>query len=402
MAKKDPDLVKKLKLSMRKLPWSRQRKILGSVLEMLEQGEPENAQQIEKYLHKISKGPRLVTHIDADGVVSAIMMCAANHKKYKEILYSDYSILNKGNFMFLETDDVVDLPQPRNPVLDADGNPMKKDLEIIFKDLNVNFWADHHETGKRGAYKGRHLFDPNSPSCASLLYRHFLPEIPGMERFKELVDGTDIVDAAMYATPEAPYDLKNPAVVLRLMLISKAQRKTKHDFRAELIQQAADPENNWKDIIYQPLVKAMADESLAEFEKYRAYIKPFIKSQNRVTIRIQRENRPKGTGLKDRYYPNTLFPDNLFLIDAWKNFIGNEYSVGISENIMAKDKKGNHPSQLSLGEELHDIVKRTTGLTVAGGHKSIGMCSTVPPDKVDDVVEACKDLLFSETKRLGY
>lgn len=345
---------------------------------------------------------RLVTHIDTDGIVSAVIMSAVNLNKYKDVSYTDYSVINKGGFIFVATDDVVDLPQPRNPMFDDIGDLVRNESGIVFEDIVTNFWADHHETGKRGSYNGNYVFDAKSKSCASLLYRHFLPSVPSLERFHDLIAGTDVVDSAGYLTPEAPYDTKNPAVVLRLMLTSRSLKKTEEGFRERLIQQCADPKQDWHDAIYLPVVIAMADESIAEYGKYRQYIKPQITCEHGVVIKAEEEKRPYGNGIKDRYYPFMLYPDSLFLLDVARNYVGSGYLVSMSENMFVKYKSGNHPSQLLLGESMRKIVKTILGTTDAGGHKGIGVCSSAPADKKDEVVNACKELLFGEATRLGY
>ncbi|MBN2053118.1 hypothetical protein JW756_06455 [Candidatus Woesearchaeota archaeon] len=407
-ASKSP--AKEILNSISKLPLSYQRKIIAPLEKILKEPKTKIKQEadvLHKHLLEISQGPRLVTHIDEDGLVSAVIMCAVNQGKYAEIVYTDYKALNEGSFTFLLTDDVVDLPQPRNPKLDKKGELIKKDDTIIITEITTNFWADHHETGSRGNYAGEHLFDPSSPSCASLLYKHFIKKMPSLIRFKELVEATDMVDSARYRKPSDPYNINNPAVLLRLMLTNtKRQKDTSLRFKEKLIKEAADKKNDsWEKVrqaIYNPIVVAIANEALAEFEIYRKYIKPFIKSEHGVTIKIEEDKRQSGLGIKDRYYPQTLYPENIFLLDCWKNFIGPAYSIGISENPLARDENGQSKSQLIMGEELQKIVQRITGTTGAGGHKGIGMFQNLPADKRDEVIDACKELLFKETKRLGY
>jgi hypothetical protein len=385
--------------SIQKLPLSYQRRIVAPLEKIVKQDE---AKQAHEYLESISNGPRLVTHIDEDGLVSAIMMVAANPKKYAEIVYTDYRPLNAGSFTFLLTDDVVDLPQPRNPILDEKGEPVKNKDGVVFEEVVTNFWADHHETGKRGEYAGEHLYDPKSRSCSSLLYKHFMKKEPSFKRFKELVEGTDIVDSASYRTAEAPYDMGNPGVLLRLFLTNaKGQKGTSPGFREKLIREAADEDNDWKEAVYSPVVKAIAQDALAQFEIYRQYIKPFITSEHGVTIKMEEKVRARGLGIKDRYYAHTAYPENMFVLDVWSNIGGRTYSIAMSENMLHKDKEGNHPSKLILGEELGAIVEKVIGDTNAGGHKGIGVCTTIPASKKDEVVKACKELLYEETKRLG-
>ncbi|MBU4501139.1 MAG: hypothetical protein KKA79_00990 [Nanoarchaeota archaeon] len=393
------DEYKGFKKTISKYPLSHQRKILSSLDDMVKKTYKTD---IQKDLEKISSGPRLVTHIDTDGIVSAVMMCYVNPKKYKEIIFSDYKPINAGKLILLETDDVVDLPQPRNPIYNK-GEPAKHEGKVIFEDARVNFWADHHETGLfEGGYLGNHIYDASSPSCASLLYNHLLPDFPRIKRFQKLVEGTDIVDAARYTTPEAPYDMKNHAVVLRLMLIARSQRKLKLGFREELIRDCADHKKKWQDVINQPIVNALAKESITEMKKYREYITPMITNEHGVIMKVEEKRRPKGNGLKDRYYPNTLYPESLFFFDVQPAYGAKDcYMITMTENNLAKDKKGNHPSEIILGEEMKTIIKELTDSEDAGGHKGIGICTAVPKDNKDDVIKICKELLFKETKRLG-
>jgi len=394
--------------SIDKLPLSQQRKIIAPLEQLLKTPKTKAIKDIaliHEYSQNISNGPRLVTHIDEDGLVSAVIMCAVNPDKYVEIIYTEYNAINDGKFTFLPSDDVVDLPQPRNPKLDKEGNPLRNDSGVIFEEIVTNFWADHHETGDRGEYPGDHVYDPKSPSCASLLYNHFLQKEPTLKRFKELIDATDMVDSASYKTPDDPYNLDNPAVLLRLMLTnSRRQKDLSPGFRERLIREIADKKNDsWEKVrkaLYNPVVVAIAKDALAEFEIYREYIRPFIKSEHGVTTKIEDEKRPFNLGIKDRFYPQKLYPDNLFLLECWKN-LDSSYSISISENPFSKDKQGKSLSQLLLGEELQKIVLKFTGSPDAGGHKGIGMYQKLQPDKRDAVISACKELLFEETKRLG-
>jgi len=395
-------LCKEFIASIKKFPLSYQRKIIAPVEKMLKKKTTQkDLKEVRDYVKNLNKGPRLVTHIDVDGLVSAVMMCAINQKKYSEILYTDYSAINAAKFKFLETDDVVDLPQPRNPVIKR-GKPVKEGEDFLFEDIVVNFWSDHHETGKRSEYKGDHVYDSRSPSCASLIYRHFLSEKPELGRFERLINGTDIVDSANYRTPEAPYDMDNPGTVLRLMMISRSQRQVKPGFREDLIRNCADPKQNWEDLIYHPLVEGLAKEALMDFKKYRKYIKPLIENKDGIILKVEKEKRPKGNGLKDRYYPLALHPNSPFLIDSFKAYGFKGYFISISENMLMKDENGNHPSQLNLGECMNEIIKDIVGSPDAGGHKGIGAYGALPAEHLDEVVEACKEVLSKEAKRIGY
>jgi hypothetical protein len=370
---------------LRYFPSSIKNRILTPLVEVIEEN-PQGLKEIVEY-YKGIQGPRLVTHIDTDGLVSAIMMYAINPRKYAEINYTDYSQINSGKFIFLATDDVVDLPQP--------GNLINGRLE----EIKVNFWADHHETGLRGNYKGRYFFDASSNSCASLLYKKFLQENPDLKRFEKLIKETDIVDAALYTDLQEPYNLKNLAVKIRLMLTSPLRRKVAMGFTDSIIIDCANPKNDYKEVLNQPIFNALANETLAMYELYRKYIRKKISLKERVVIKFEDE-REKGTGIKDRYYPFVLFPESLFLLDVTKKPFGSDYMISMSENPFIK--RGCHPSQLVLGESMREIAVRY-GINAkdAGGHKGIGTCSKLPKTSLDAMLKDCQKLLSNEVKRIG-
>jgi hypothetical protein len=91
-----------------------------------------------------------------------------------------------------------------------------------------DFWADHHATAFldnrcREDYENRRserllLYDPQSPSCASVLWKALRPELPGEARYAEMVSWADRIDSATYPSVREAVFGSAPAEEINLSL----------------------------------------------------------------------------------------------------------------------------------------------------------------------------------------
>lgn len=95
----------------------------------------------------------------------------------------------------------------------------------------ATFWADHHETTfldprSKASYqqrkdKSRALYDNRSPSCATLLYRHFRKSFSARPHFKELVKWAQKIDSAAYSSVEEAILGDAPALQINRSLLAE-------------------------------------------------------------------------------------------------------------------------------------------------------------------------------------
>jgi uncharacterized UPF0160 family protein len=205
---------------------------------------------------------RIVTHTDFDGVISAFLIQQV-FPDIEHVTFAEPWQLQKKQFPVRNGDVIVDLPY-------GEG---------------CSLWFDHHDTSAPDAEKG-HL-DIKAPSCARVIFDHYLPAHPELEKFRELVEATDKIDTAAFSKE----DLESPDVYGKLSIAIKGDDKRKDDeFRRFLLNMLSfqSPEQ----VINQPIIKKRVEVKLTEHEQWRKEIGKYVEVKGKV-IFVDRTTAPE-------------------------------------------------------------------------------------------------------------
>jgi hypothetical protein len=110
------------------------------------------------------------------------------------------------------------------------------------------FWADHHQTSlftkaaeedfERRKDKACLLFDPRSPSCAALIFRHLRRSLVNKPHFKEMVAWTEKIDSADYSSVEEA--ILGDAAALRISRTLSMEDEGGAEYARFLLRQLRD------------------------------------------------------------------------------------------------------------------------------------------------------------------
>ncbi|MBR9693318.1 hypothetical protein GOV07_05340, partial [Candidatus Woesearchaeota archaeon] len=105
---------------------------------------------------------RIVTHTDFDGVISAFLIQQVHDIEH--VVFAEPWMLQKKSYPVRKGDVIVDLPYGEGCTL----------------------WFDHHATSEPDKEKG--ILDTKAKSCARVIFEHYLPDHPELEKQRELVE----------------------------------------------------------------------------------------------------------------------------------------------------------------------------------------------------------------------
>lgn len=284
---------------------------------------------------------RIVTHTDFDGVISAFLIQQL-FPEIEHVVFAEPWQLQKREFDVRPGDVIVDLPYGEGAAL----------------------WFDHHKTSEPDAEKG--VLDTSAKSCARVIFDHYLPGHPELERYRELVEATDKIDAAEL-TKE---DLEEPDVYGKLSMAIKGDEKRKDDeFRRFLLNMLSfqPPEQ----VIEQPIIRKRVETKLAEHEEWRGRIGQYVEVKGKV-IFVDRTRAPADLPRGQSFWLYLMYPGkSVYLsIDNLK-YEEDKVKISCGENIFED------LNSVDIGA----LMQRYGG----GGHKAAGGCS-VPKEEKEKVV----------------
>ncbi len=226
---------------------------------------------------------------------------------------------------------------------------------------HITWWFDHHESAFLSPADASHFehdqsnrkfYDPDFKSCTSFIAmiaeaRFGFDPLP----VAELVQWTDIVDAAMYEDAKSAVEMKAPAMKLTMAI----EASTDRDFVKTMIPLLA----------YQPLSEILEEPFVT------AVLPPLLERHQRsIDILRQRTEEKDGTIFFDitdlelegynKFIPYYLHPDSI-------------YSVGLSKSsFRVKVSVGSNPwSKREPTVNLARVCERYGG----GGHARVGAIS---------------------------
>jgi hypothetical protein len=285
--------------------------------------------------------------------------------------YSYHGLVHRAGALFNEADFIGD----ENAIVDFKYSASAE----------ITWWFDHHlsafltpqdhEDYRRGMADGRYamrrFYDPSYTSCAGFL-AHIASTKFGFNPapVAELVKWADIVDGALYESPESAVEMAEPAMKLTLVIESAADSL----FGQKLIPLLTE----------MPLQKVLDHDFVQDalgpqMEKHRASIE-LIRQRaacDRGTIFFDITDQP--TEGYNKFIPYYLIPEANYTVGLSKSSF--RVKIGVGTNPWTKLE----PAKLV---NIAAICERYGG----GGHARVGAIS-FPPDKEDDARTAAAEIV---------
>ena len=300
---------------------------------------------------------RLVTRADFDGVVSGTLLLELG--MIEDIVFAEPKEIQDGEFAVTSNDILTNLPYVETAYL----------------------CIDHHfsEVERVGDHDNL-IIDPDAPSAARVVYKHF-----GADKFKKIspamLDAVDKADAAQYSEEEilAPDDW----TLLNFILDPRTGMKNHNKF-------AIPHEQFMKDMMvycrHHPIDEIIKIPDVEERLRYYTYQEEFFERQLKRCTSVH---------------------DNLVVFDLrgeTESFVGNRFMLyalfpHCNISIQVVPTPDHACSVLATGKS---ILNRTSATNVGslmlryggGGHMQVGSCR-IPTDNVDQVL---KELIEQITK----
>ncbi|HEX4037325.1 MAG TPA: phosphoesterase [Acidobacteriaceae bacterium] len=307
-----------------------------------------------------------------DGACSASLFSRFHQECiHPDAEYEFCGLVHRAGSLFNEADFTGD----ENAIVDFKYSPSPK----------ITWWFDHHLSAfltpedqqdyvrgiADGRYEGHRFFDPNYISCTSFL-AHIASTRFGFnpEPVAELVKWADIVDGALYQSPQAAVEMAEPAMKLTL-----------------IIESSQDPQFGPRLI---PLLTRMSLPQVLDQPWVASLLPPLMERHHRALdlIRSRAESK-QGT----IYFDITDHP-----LEGYNKFIPYylhpeaTYSIGLSKSsFRTKVAVGSNPWTKTAPEtmvNLAAICERYGG----GGHARVGAIS-FPPDHEEEARKAAAEIV---------
>lgn len=282
--------------------------------------------------------------------------------------YEFCGLVHRAGALFNEADFTGD----ENAIVDFKYSPSPK----------ITWWFDHHLSAfltpedqqdfrsgvEDGRYTNRRFYDPEYISCTSFL-AHIASTRFGFDAapVAELVKWGDIVDGALYPSPEAAVEMAEPAMKLTLIIESTQDPK----FIPRLIPLLTSM--SFDEVLKQPFVAGLLPPLL---ERHRASL-DLIRERSEYrdgTIYFDISDKPMEG--YNKFIPYYLHPEATYSIGLSKSSFRTKVSVGSNPWTKADPDK-----MVNLAE----ICERYGG----GGHARVGAIS-FPADRDDEARAAAK------------
>ena len=300
-----------------------------------------------------------------DGACSAALFTRFYHERIREHVAFEYQgLVHRAGALFNEADFTGD----ENAIVDFKYSASPR----------ITWWFDHHQSAFLTPEDASHFeqqqsnkkfYDPDFRSCTKFI------AVVTEQRFgfnpapvREVIEWADIIDGALYDSPQEAVEMKAPAMRLTMLIESNQDP----EFIPKLIPQLA----------YKPLAEIIAQPEIAERL-------PQLLERHRQSIEIMRERSQckDGTIFFDvtdhdlegynKFVPYYLHPDCV-------------YSVGLSKSsFRTKVSVGSNPwTTATYMENLAKICERYGG----GGHARVGAIS-FPPNMFDQARRAAQEIV---------
>jgi hypothetical protein len=285
--------------------------------------------------------------------------------------YEFHGLVHRAGALFNEADFTGD----ENAIVDFKYSPSPR----------ITWWFDHHLSAfltpqdhaqylrglEDGSFAMRRFYDPNYTSCTSFL-AHIAATRFGFDAapVAELIKWADIVDGALYESPEAAVEMAEPAMKLTLVIESIADPA----FIPRLIPLLT--EIPLAQVLAQPFVADLLPPLLERHRQSLALIRERAECID-GTIYFDITDRPlEGY---NKFIPYYLYPQSTYSIGLSKSSFRTKVAVGSNPWT---------PRPVSQMLNLATICERYGG----GGHARVGAIS-FPPDRTEDARKAALEIV---------
>lgn len=300
-----------------------------------------------------------------DGACSAALFTRFYRERIREHAEFEYhGLVHRAGALFNEADFTGD----ENAIVDFKYSPSPR----------ITWWFDHHQsaflTPEDASHFERqqsntHFYDPDFRSCTKFIatvaeQRFGFNSAPAAE----MIEWADIIDGALYDSPESAVEMQAPATQLTMLVESNQDPR----FIPGLISTLA----------YKPLAEIVAQpESAGRL--------PQLMERHRDSIEIIRSHSECRDGV-------IFFDVTGYDLEGYNKFIPYYlhphcvYSVGLSKSsFRTKVSVGSNPwTTAGHMENLAKICERYGG----GGHARVGAVS-FPPDMFDQARQAAGEIV---------
>ena len=249
---------------------------------------------------------------------------------------------------------------------------------------NCNMWFDHHSSEMAADNFPQNFTGlvEEAPSAAGLVYRYFRPDYPILEKYKKVVEDTDIFDSAQLNLQQVR--LAEGTILLGFLLDPRTGLGLNRDFAISNFQ--------WSMQVPKLLTKHTVEEILAmpdSSERIRYYNQMQESAGDFLAENTILDGNVIVTDLRGKQ----IIPSNRFLIYAIPGHETGNISVRIADG-----KKG----EFATISVAHSIFNRTSKVDAGelckkfggGGHKGAATCqpSLEEADSVfKQIVAACRE-----------
>jgi hypothetical protein len=285
--------------------------------------------------------------------------------------YEYHGLVHRAGALFSEADFTGD----ENAIVDFKYSPSPK----------ITWWFDHHLSAflnsadqqqfrdgvASGLFADRRFYDPEYTSCTSFL-AHIAATRFGFDAapFADLIHWADIVDGALYASPEGAVEMAEPAMKLTA-IIESAQDP---DFIPRLIPLLTS--RTLAEIIEEPFVASQLAPLVEQHEQALALIRERAESRDGT---IYFDISDQAIDGYNKFIPYYLHPEATYSIGVSRSSFRMKVSVGSNPWTRA------NPDDLV---NLATICERYGG----GGHARVGAIS-FPPDGIEPARKAAHEIV---------
>jgi len=260
--------------------------------------------------------------------------------------------------------------QVQNAIADIKKGDIMANLPY---DKRCSVWFDHHFSNiMDNASKIEGAFEI-APSAAGIVYKYYKEKGKIKKDFDELIEQTDIIDAALLTKEQVLYPEKFPYILLAMTV--KNRDETDPPYWNKLVELLS--KKNIIQIMQDPDVKARCQNVIKENIAFTDFLKKYTKVDKNISITDFRSLDKPPSG--NRFLVYTVFPEAIASMKIRYDYNKDIVIVSLAKSIF------NKKSQVNIGK----LLARYGG----GGHAGAGGCSMkkdVAKQNIKEIIDTMK------------